>query len=384
MRLIERGARRMRWLAKLVHDIRTAGAEAGVSKVRIVRDLVVLNLVHWLGVRAYFQYRLFDPRLTPAQKSQYVPDTKWATDRLWALLVPTQYELPYSNKLVFSRVFGGAGLPVAKLYGVYDPAVGHTFDGRGLRDSAELRSWMRGCGSEGFVFKPVWGGEGHNVLVFVARVPGDPEAFRTLAGDQYDAEQLVAFTQSTDLPKRLGAADPRSYLVEERVRPHPALATLVGPTLCCARVVTVIGLNGRPTILGAVYKMQPKPLGIDNMSSGAVASWVDPETGALAAGRSRRDNTYTSVIPGTDREFVGYRLPHWAEVKDVALRAAAVIPWARAIGWDIAISDRGPVLIEGNAKWSPALLQMCAPYGLMTGEFKALYDALRSVRKTSR
>lgn len=221
---------------------------------------------------------------------------------------------------------------------------------------------MRECGSEGFVFKPVWGGEGRNVLVFVARVPGDPEAFLTLAGDQYDAEQLVAFTQNTDLPKRLGATDPRSYLVEERVRPHPALAELVGPTLCCARLVTIIG-----TILGAIYKLQPKPFGIDNMSFGAVASWVNPETGGAGCGAIACRPGYTSVIPGTDREFVGYRLPHWAEVKDVALRAAAVIPWARAIGWDIAISDRGPVLIEGNAKWSPALLQMCAPYGLMTG-----------------
>ena len=64
------------------------------------------------------------------------------------------------------------------------------------------------------------------------------------------------------------------------------------------------------------------------------------------------------------------------EVKQVALAAAAGFPWARAIGWDIAISDRGPILIEGNERWSPSLIQIPAPQGLMHGELKALYDRL--------
>ena len=41
-----------------------------------------------------------------------------------------------------------------------------------------------------------------------------------------------------------------------------------------------------------------------------------------------------------------------------------------------AISDGGPVLIEGNERWSTSLIQMPAPHGLMSGEFKALYEAL--------
>jgi hypothetical protein len=34
------------------------------------------------------------------------------------------------------------------------------------------------------------------------------------------------------------------------------------------------------------------------------------------------------------------------------------------------------VLVEGNERWSTSPLQMPAPHGLMTGEFKALYKAL--------
>lgn len=69
-------------------------------------------------------------------------------------------------------------------------------------------------------------------------------------------------------------------------------------------------------------------------------------------------------------------MPHWPEVRDLALRAAAAFPWVRFVGWDIAISEGGPVLVEGNERWSTSLIQMPAPHWLMSGEFKALYEAL--------
>jgi hypothetical protein len=103
---------------------------------------------------------------------------------------------------------------------------------------------------------------------------------------------------------------------------------------------------------------------------------------ALAPGRSRHDFSSVSVIPGTAKRFVGFQLPQWDQIKKLALGAAMVFPWARAIGSDIAITDQGPVFIEGNAHWSTSLLQIPAPHGLMTGELKALTDALASARKT--
>jgi len=370
------GSYGIRWLRKLARDIRAATAEEGVRVGGIARDLLVLNLHSQLGVRAYFQYRLFDPTIPPAVKRDYLPDSRWATDRLWSRLNPVQYRLPFRNKLVFNRVFGGQGLPVARVLGVYDPEVGSTVERKELRNAADLRRWLPQAPDDGFVFKALWGVEGYQVLVLAGRAGDDPGVFATLSGDRYDAGRLVEFAGNTRDLIRKGVVAPDSYLIEGRLRPHPALAQLVGPTLCCVRVVTFIGLDASAEILGAVYKMQPEPLGVDHLSYGAIGSWVDLETGALGRGRSRHEFGYSTVIPGTDRPFVGFKLPHWPEVRDVALRAAAVFPWARSIGWDIAITDRGPVLIEGNAEWSTSLLQIPAPRGLMTGAFKSLCDTL--------
>jgi hypothetical protein len=40
------------------------------------------------------------------------------------------------------------------------------------------------------------------------------------------------------------------------------------------------------------------------------------------------------------------------------------------------------VLIEGNARWSPSLLQLAAPRGLMEGELEALYRARRRAERS--
>lgn len=96
--------------------------------------------------------------------------------RLWSLLAPERYRCLYDNKLVFNRFFGSLGFPLAKVYGVYDPVHGFTTDGRRLRYVSDLRNWLRASGIREFVFKPVEGTQGHNVLVFSGRGAAIPTA----------------------------------------------------------------------------------------------------------------------------------------------------------------------------------------------------------------
>jgi hypothetical protein len=116
---------------------------------------------------------------------------------------------------------------------------------------------------------------------------------------------------------------------------------------------------------------------------GAVGCWVDPETGALGRGRTRGHDDDITTIPGADRGFVGYILPEWRAARDLALRAADAFPWARSIGWDIGLGESGPVLIEGNERWSPSLIQMPAPTGLLRGELRAVRDELGGAQRRS-
>ena len=381
--LPRRVAREPRRIAESWRLARKVASENGLSAPRIFGEQTLLEKVHSINRYSYYLYRLFEPGLSWKEKKSYLADDYYSEERgeanlrLWSLLAPEKYRGVYDNKLVFNRFFGSMGFPLAEVYGVYDPVYGYTIDGRSLRNASDLRDWLVTSGVEEFVFKPVEGAEGHKILVFSGRESGDPDKLLTLDGDVYDAERLVASTRQ-DAALRAGnpGADTRSYLIERRIRQHPELTALVGQTLCCIRVQTIVTLEGEPRIIASVCKLQPNPVGVDHLIHNAVGAWVDPDSGVLGRGRMRGDLDYVSVLPGTDTSFVGFRLPYWPEVKDLALRAAAAFPWVRSVGWDIAISEQGPVLVEGNERWAISLVQMAAPHGLMTGEFKALYEAL--------
>jgi hypothetical protein len=375
-------ARHVTGLARAWRYSATISRDHGPSQLGMLSEAAMLALRGRMQPETYFLYRLFDPSLPEGTKRRYLSDAPRANERLWALLTPPRYRSLFDNKLIFNRFFTSAGLPLATVLGVFDPLVGRTAGGESLRTELELARFMRRVGNDGFVFKPVEGMRGNLVLVFTGAAPDDPGTFLTLSGDRYDAAALVAAARDPALLEMQNpGANTSSFLIEERIRPHPSLAEFIGPTLCTIRIVTIVAVDGSPRIIASVFKLQPKPVGIDHLIHGALACWVDPGTGALCPARSRFDYAYASVIPGTDRSFVGYRLPCWPEVKQRALEAAAAFPWARAIGWDIAISDRGPVLIEGNDQWATSLVQLAAPYGLMDGELKTLYDTLRKERR---
>jgi transcriptional regulator with XRE-family HTH domain len=52
--------------------------------------------------------------------------------------------------------------------------------------------------------------------------------------------------------------------------------------------------------------------------------------------------------PNTNEKIVGYQLPFVKEAVDMCLKAALVVPQIRYIGWDVAITENGPAIIEGN------------------------------------
>jgi hypothetical protein len=374
----QRFARHAKGLANAWRDSGTLAREHRLSRVRMLSEAASLAVQGRMGVDTYFHYRFFDPKLSAEAKQQYLSEAPGANGQLWSALTPSRYGCLFDNKLVFNRYFTSFGLPLATVFGVFDPQVGRTVDGESLRTVQELGNFIRRFRQEGFAFKPAEGMRGHLVLILTGTAPDDPDTFLTLAGERYDAAALVAAARNTAaLETQAPGANLSPFLIEERIRPHSSMAEFIGPTLCTVRVVTIVALDGSPRIVASVLKLQPKPLGVDHLMYGALGCWVDPETGALGPGRTRTNYAYASVIPGTDRSFVGYRLPCWEQVKEVALQAAAAFPWARSIGWDIGISDRGPVVIEGNQKWSPSLVQLPAPYGLMRGDLKELYDTLR-------
>ena len=65
-----------------------------------------------------------------------------------------------------------------------------------------------------------------------------------------------------------------------------------------------------------------------------------------------------SVSPGTGQAFDGFVLPCWRELVAMCKSAAPLFPLIRMQCWDIAITDRGPCIIELNEMPDIAVMQM--------------------------
>lgn len=81
---------------------------------------------------------------------------------------------------------------------------------------------------------------------------------------------------------------------------------------------------------------------------GNLFATVDVETGVITSDLT----DYTLVLhkehPVTHFKAKGTQLPQWGKVLNLARRAAYCVPSVAYVGWDIALTPNGPVLIEGN------------------------------------
>lgn len=145
------------------------------------------------------------------------------------------------------------------------------------------------------------------------------------------------------------------YLLQELLACHEEIEALSGvETLCTLRLPTCCFPDGGAEILPLSLFRMPRRRDVlfDNMSQGAVAYKVDTETGRLLPGAIYGSAERFSVHPTTQREAVGFRLPYFDDSVRLVLEAhSSAFPTFPTVGWDIAITDSGPVIVEMNIQW---------------------------------
>jgi hypothetical protein len=142
------------------------------------------------------------------------------------------------------------------------------------------------------------------------------------------------------------------YLFQKTVKQHPDLNRLNPSSLNTIRIDSFIDSDGNINLISAHIRMSINNLHVDNISSGGCSVGIDFQTGKLkkiAYSDLRKVGTEVFIEhPITKTVFEGFTIPYFEEVKALALKTASFIPGLRLVGWDIAIGESGPVLIEGN------------------------------------
>ena len=87
---------------------------------------------------------------------------------------------------------------------------------------------------------------------------------------------------------------------------------------------------------------------IDNFCSGGLSTLIDAQSGRVITPFADRNRNFYDRHPDSGMETKSFRLPQWDEACALVKELAALIPECRVVGWDLAHTKDGWVMIEGN------------------------------------
>lgn len=86
----------------------------------------------------------------------------------------------------------------------------------------------------------------------------------------------------------------------------------------------------------------------DNFHQGGTGVFIDVNKGILKGNATNKDLEEFEVHPISKIKFDNYKIPYFDEIKELCTKAAARFEKTNVIGWDIAITEKGPLIVEGN------------------------------------
>lgn len=136
-------------------------------------------------------------------------------------------------------------------------------------------------------------------------------------------------------------------LLEEPVIQCDEMNKLNLSSVNTTRMVSVMNDRGEVTIIATFVRIGNGKI-VDNFNSGGMTAKVDTDTGIIVEEAVNKEGTLFEKHPITGTTIKGFKIPYWNEAKELVKKAAKKSTHVRYVGWDVAMSINGPVLIEGN------------------------------------
>lgn len=333
--------------------VRAGGTNTVIALLQIVRA----RLLHGIGPRYYSLFTLY--RVPAGKWREYILDSE--SNPIIRDINPPEARRLATDKVRFHDRLSAAGLPVVPILGVIaaEDAATSAEERRPPLDKATFVESVAGVHQQLF-FKPVAGSHGDGA--FLAVKHGDAWLFANDRGTAGDLFEHCA--------RR--AAVGGAWIVQPVMTPHTELRAAVSPhALATVRVVTVRD-SGCVVAIIAVLKIPVGANLVDNFAEGRrgnIVSPIDLDNGMLGPAVTSRSRDWPDIYeierhPDTNRDIAGLVLPYWSELLRIVKQAHLALPEAITLGWDVAITDRGPVIVEANAGYDVNLLQVAHRRGL--------------------
>ena len=307
------------------------------SRWRVAKDYLSLSKSKGLLMAEYRDFEF--EKQSPAFRDSFLGlnEQRYYLD----YLNPKKYYILARNKYLAHRVLESVGIRMPELYCYYDPE-GLYLQCEGVAgDLAAVHRIIRSKGVSSFVVKSPERSHGDSVFV---------------VSHWEDLPDDLLFHLSDGVAKRLSDILGEYPLVfEEKVVQTAQMAVLNPSSVNTVRCMTALYPDGEAKLFAAFFKVGRAGKVVDNAGKGGnVDTCVDVESGEIKYA-IQFDGCHSvkdiDVHPDSGARLNGMVIEGWSSLKEQVCGFQKAFPFIKVAGWDIAVTDNGPVVIEVNDFW---------------------------------
>lgn len=216
-------------------------------------------------------------------------------------------------------------------------------------DKEELEKFIKN--KEKFIIKPFQGHSGDGVEII------DTKKYKT-------DEELYNYL-----------LDKTPFVAEELIKQSSKLGCFHEQSVNTVRVVT-FQYKGDFSILWSFLRTGQGNNNVDNMGAAGMGAFIDINTGKIMTNGIDWKGQEVEEHPDSKIKFKGFQIPYWEDLIETVKNLASELAEMHCIGWDLALTDDGWVLVEGNARPQCVTVQTSTKKG-----YKKYYEYMYNLVK---
>ena len=304
---------------------------------KIVRDYKQLYKSKGLNTDEYYQFE-FEKRDEEFRKSFLgLNEQRFYLD----YLNPVKYYSLARNKYLAHKMLEDTGVRKSELYCYYQPEARFISSNEKASDREGVLRILKNKQVQSCVIKTTESSHGDNVWVINAIEYRDGDAVMT----RFDGQTLL-------LSSILGK---EALIFESVVKQTKQFAAFNESSVNTVRFMTTLYPDGSAKVIATFIKIGRAGKCVDNAGGGGnVDVCVDTEAGEIKYAIQYdgwRNIKEIEKHPDSGSQLNGVMIENWQAIKEEVKKFQQAFPYCKAAGWDIAITDDGPVVIEVNDFW---------------------------------
>lgn len=324
-------------IVAVYHAIQLAGKYPASARMKVMRDYLSLYRTKGLRPEEYYEFEFEKRSETFRQDFLGLDEQRYYLE----LLNPLKYFSLSRNKYVAHKMLENTGVRTSELYCYYQPEGRYTVETECAGDLAGVLHILKAKGVQSCVIKTTESSHGDNVWVIQSINYQENDATLT----RFDGQKL-------SLSSILGD---EALIFESVVHQTAQFAAFNASSVNTVRFMTALYPDGSARVIATFMKIGRDGRCVDNAGGGGnVDVCVDVATGEIRYAIQFDGWRHVQDIeahPDSGNPLNGVVIENWEAIKAEVIRFQQAFPYCKVAGWDIAITDEGPVVIEVNDFW---------------------------------